>query len=117
MLGVAMKSTAQRRLQRRRAFDRLQAALTATQARGAAEPLSPSSPGDKAFALRGQGAFLIPGQSAQNIRLERRAMRERCLVRLEIRAELMERQCAIAASPESSNREAILAFRAILRVG
>jgi hypothetical protein len=47
MLGGAMKSTAQRRAQRRRAFNRLQAALTAAQARGAAESFAPQSQGER----------------------------------------------------------------------
>jgi hypothetical protein len=50
MMGVAMKSSRQRRTQRQRAFERLQAALTAEQARGAAESFPPQSQGE-----RGQG--------------------------------------------------------------
>jgi hypothetical protein len=57
MLEQEMKSSAQRRLQRRRAFDRHQAALTAAQARGAAESLAPGSQGE-----RGQG---VPQDTAQ----------------------------------------------------
>jgi hypothetical protein len=106
-----------RRAQRKRKLQRLSAAARATLASGAAAEPQEQPPETATTTVSGGGSggpYTLPGKGLKDARLEQRALLERWPLEERYRQALLHRQITIGIDPNSTPKEASIAFRCCL---